>query len=220
MYWGNAAATDASSGSSVFSSGNYYSAVWHMNQTTAINEPDATGYATNQTAVVTGTPTIITGPGGVPSSVGKSLSAGSFYVVNNSGAGSNLDFPTGGPYTLSCWINPTSTTLDTEGIIGKMRFNATSTSGTVYRVGTYALEYRNTANNLEFMELKGTGNNYSRIYANPPSTANAWHHIVEIRNGTGATTACLALYVDDTLRTATYDSTNASDTLTDSLAFL
>ena len=171
MYWGNSGATDASSGSAVFSLSNNYSAVWHMNAAQGSNEPDATGYAISQTALVQGSPTNVTGPGGVPSSVGKAITSGNYYTISNSGSGSNLDFNPGGPYTLSCWINPTSASQATAGIIGKLYLNA----GNVYD-GTYQLAYRYSINGLQFCEVFGSATaSTDRIYVSEPSI-NKWHY--------------------------------------------
>ena len=102
MYWGNAAATDVSSGSSVFKTTNNYVAVWHMNAASGANELDATG--SGHDAVQNGTPTTEVGPSG---NIVKGFDGSTqYYKVNNSSnAGSTLNFPIGGPFTIATWFN-------------------------------------------------------------------------------------------------------------------
>ena len=80
MYWGNAAATDLSSGSNVFTTTNNYVAVWHMNAATGTSELDATG--SGHDAVQNGSPATVVGPSGDSA---KSFDGTTqYYRVNNS----------------------------------------------------------------------------------------------------------------------------------------
>ncbi len=215
MYYGNAGATDKSNGAAVFSSASSnYAAVWHMTSMPGSNEPDATGATPDQNAVVTGSPANIAGPGG-PMSVAKSFSSGNYYIVDNSGSGTNLDFNPGGPYTLSCWVNPTSTSQQDPALLGKTYI----TSGNVYD-GTYSLMYRYGASDLQFHEIYGSATaSTDRIYVAEP--AAGWHHIVAVRNGTGSpgNTSNMALYVDGALQTSTYAAFGTAPTYDRTVSF-
>jgi hypothetical protein len=121
MYWGHASAADSSNGTAVFDTALGDQAVWHMNATVnTSNENDATVNAF--TANQNGNPGLVTSGaiGRARSFVGGSATAGSegnasgtagnneYFRVANSATG-KLNFPANGKYTISAWINPTST---------------------------------------------------------------------------------------------------------------
>ena len=205
MYWGNAAATDLSSGSNVFKTANNYVAVWHMNAATGTSELDATG--SGHDAVQNGSPATVVGPSGDSA---KSFNGSTqYYRVNNSGVGSTLAFPLGGPITISTWINPL--TLQTcKAILGKIY-----TGNCVKWTGSYGLVFNgSTAGQLRGNDINGTASERCQYTL----TANTWINLVWIRNGVGTALTNTNLYVNGISSGATVAS-GTTYTRNDSLTF-
>jgi hypothetical protein len=111
VYWGNAAATSASSGSAVFDTAQGYTAVWHMNGAGSgglVDELDATaGGLTAAQFNNSGTNAVSSDVGGIGyyRVLSTDGSTGQGFVTNNP---ARAGFANTQPFTISAWVNPTS----------------------------------------------------------------------------------------------------------------
>ena len=204
MYWGNAAATDVQAPTSVFSTANGYKAVWHMSAAAGSNEPDVTGGGYD--LVPTASPTITSGA--VGAGVAKSFDGSSqYFTAKNSGVGSALAFPAGGPLTISAWINDASSQSGQQ-ILGKIN---TGTVGTWD--GSYGWIYRGGATGTLGFNDEDGANGFERCDYNV--SAGQWTHIVWIRNGTGNDLANTNVYANGVVAGAQQGTNNTTATVQD-----
>jgi len=171
MFWGNAAAADSSRSIAVFDTANGYQAVWHLGEAGAGNTNDAT--VNNFTGTASGA----TKPAETVGIIGRGKSfdgTASSFVVAGSATG-KLDFPQGGPYTISAWVN-------TNVIDGF--YHDILTKGD----HQYSMALTPTTSNWQVSEFENaTGWLSSRSVA----AAGAWRYMVGIRNGN-----TISLYLD------------------------
>jgi hypothetical protein len=158
MHWGNASAANTSSGSAVFRTTDGYQGVWHMNGATdTSNEPDAT--ANNLTANQTSGPVAVAGiVGGARNFVNTTTTATDYFTV--AGSAAPLNFPIGGPFTLSAWVNLTGTTAHAT-LISK-------------HDNAYALKLDN-GSNWEIFDYDASWNSVGG-----PPTAGVWQNIMGV----------------------------------------
>jgi hypothetical protein len=179
MHWAKPGAADSSRGSAVFGTAQGYQAVMHMNGAGTGNEQDATANAFTATAV--GSPTGAEGVIGrarvLSNPTDGASGSGQYFVLENS-AGSNLNFPVFGSYTLSAWVHSTGSGSNGKVIVGKGDTQ-------------YALQI-NQSTLLECVEFQGgVGWNYMTVQ---PPAEGEWHHVTYVRSGES-----MFLYMDGDL---------------------
>jgi hypothetical protein len=169
MYWGNPDAIAGSSGASVFDTAKGFQGVWHMNETGTAPAKDATFNHYD------GTPSV-PAPLGVPGLIGLSqkFNGVSNFIIMNGTANSRLNFTVNGNYTVSAWVY-------LDSILGL--YKVFMSKG--YTQYTLQINGRNGFDFSEFQD--GIGWQYSAA----PASAQAWKHIVGVREG-----ANQYLYVD------------------------
>jgi hypothetical protein len=176
MLWGNPAATSASSGAAVFDTANGFQGVWHMNETGADPAMDATINHYD------GTPSTLP-PLAVPGLIGVSqkFNGVSNYIMMSKTAGSKLNFPINGYYTVSAWVN-------LDSIPG------------VYKVfiSKGYLQYTLQINSRNQFEISEFHDNLGWEYSPAPGTAKVWKYVVGVRDGQNQ-----HLYIDGILATST-----------------
>jgi biopolymer transport protein ExbB len=165
MHWGNASAADSSSGAQVFKTAAGFQAVWHMNGTS--NDSDATSNGIHL-AVDTLQQAPASGVGAIN---GARVFAGSQYLRAVGSATGPLNFPAGGNYSISAWVNAAE--LATHGVIVSKHDMQ------------YALKFDQN-NNLEFFEFNGGWN-----AVNSAADQGVWLYVTGVQNGTDA-----ALYIN------------------------
>jgi hypothetical protein len=108
MYWGNPNAASASNSKAVFDTANGFQGVWHLAQAGNTTAFDATANHYD------GTPTGMSAASTVTGAIGQAQKfdgVSSFITLKNT-AGSKLNFPEQGIYTISAWVK--TDTLDTN----------------------------------------------------------------------------------------------------------
>jgi hypothetical protein len=163
MYWGNAGAGAGSDPSAVFDTANGFQGVWHLADAGNSAAKDATANRYD------GTPSGMTAASAVDGMVGgaKEFDGTSSHFVMAGTAGSTLNFPENGSYTVSAWVY--ADTLDGD-------YHTIASKGDKQ----YNLETMAYSNNWEFAECKTTG---GWEVTNSPSAAKGWTHIAGVRNG-------------------------------------
>jgi hypothetical protein len=114
MYWGNTAVMSESNGAAVYNSKNGYQAVWHLNQFTGAIAADATANKYNGTPSDVA-PTAVTGIIGGAQSFNRQSNS---FTVKNS-AGSALNFPQNGNYSVSAWVYTDVVDTNLQTIVAK-----------------------------------------------------------------------------------------------------
>lgn len=175
LFCGNSTAGDSSKSSAVFDTANGFQGVWHFSEGNNTNAADATinGY--------TGTSSGTTPPADTAGVVGRcrKFDGASSYFALNGTAGGKLNFPEGGRYTLSAWVNTDSLYAANKEIISK---------------GDHQYSLKISNNDLWlFTEFNNTAG-WQSVFSSTAATTRAWHHIVGVRNGANE-----AIYVDGLL---------------------
>jgi hypothetical protein len=173
MYWGNPNALAASASAAVFDTGNGFQGVWHLEAPGGSIEKEATARHFDATPSGKTLPTDTLGIIGMA----KRFDGTSSYFDMKGTAGSVLNFPEKGQYTLSAWVN--ADTLDSA-------FQALVYKGTYQ----YGLQIR-PENVWEFNEYKDSSWWQGVRY---PAVAHVWKYIASVRSG-----ASEFLYVDGVL---------------------
>jgi hypothetical protein len=162
IYWGNIAATDASSGASVFDTADGFQGVWHLAEAGNTTAKDATINHFN------GTPMGMSAASAVDGIIGGAQlfdGVASCYTIANTAA-STLNFPVNGPFTISTWIN-----IDT---LDSALHTIVSKGNRQYSLGTVI------SNEWEFSVCPASG---GWDITNSSATPKAWTHLVGVRNG-------------------------------------
>lgn len=164
MHWGNASAADSSSGAQVFRTAHGFQAVWHMNGASASSdEADAT--ANGLTATQNANPATATGMIAGARNIANSGNTVSQYF-NVAGSAAALDFPEGGNYTISAWVNLNSAEAHAT-LVSKHDM-------------AYALKL-NSGSTWEFFEFaSGSGWNAVNGYAGEPGI---WQLVMGVQDG-------------------------------------
>lgn len=170
VHWGNAAAPDSSSPARVFDTAHAFQAVWHM--AGAGDESDATG--NGFTAAQNGAPPSVAAVIGT----GRAVSSGNYFRAAGTASG-KLDFPEGGNYTISAWVN--TATLPGHGTILSKHDNA------------YALKLNADASSWEFFEYGSDLTAAGWNWVNAPSfdDGGVWRLITGVRSDID-----IGIYVD------------------------
>ncbi len=198
MYWGNSGAGDVSSGSAVFSTNNNFQGVWHMQAASGSNDTDATSNAL--VAQPANSPKDVAGVCGTAKLFNGTSQS---YTIQNSASGP-IAFPSGGPYTISFWVNFNSTSA-TQHVL-------TKASGTGPFTGQYFIAL--TTAGFRFGEVI-SGATQKRDYPTSYITIGQWMHVACIRRDLGITDTNIRLYVGGVLvgtasagaATGTYEKT-------------
>jgi hypothetical protein len=101
MYWGNPGVTDASNSASVFDTTAGYQGVWHFGDTAGSTVRDATVNGFTGTSPDTARPLETEGVAGM----GRLLDGANDYITMPNTAGSKLNFPENGNFTISAWAS-------------------------------------------------------------------------------------------------------------------
>jgi Concanavalin A-like lectin/glucanases superfamily/Domain of unknown function (DUF2341) len=161
MYWGNSNAAGASNSAAVFDTAAGFQAVWHLGETTAGVESDATA---NHFGATSSSPT----PAAVMGEVGLCQqfdgTSNCFHAFGT--ASGKLNFPAQSSYTLSAWVY--ADTLDTmyQKIIEKNNYQ-------------YKLQI-DWEKNWSFGEYESS---IGHELTNWPATAKTWIYLVGVRSG-------------------------------------
>jgi hypothetical protein len=183
MYWGKTGVGTRSKGADVFDSSNGFQGVWHFNEGTNSTAYDATVNGYNGAASGTTTPADTEGMVGRCRKYDGSTS----YFSCTGTAGSKLNFPQGGIYTISAWVNSDVSTASHDIVCKADK--------------QYALHI-SSGNNWEFVEFNATDGWESVGFA--PNLG--WTHLVGVRNGANEYLYVNGVMVDNTI------STNSSGT--------
>jgi Domain of unknown function (DUF2341). len=159
----------------VFDTANGFQSVWHFSEGTNSIAQDATVNAYNGTP--SGAPTDTTGVIGHA----KMFNGQSSYFAMSNTANGKLNFPQGGLYTISAWVNTNILDANYRYIISKGDKQ-------------YGMEISNT-NQWEFFDFD---NLLGWQYEISPAVAQTWKYIVGVRNGPNQ-----YLYVDGVLVSGT-----------------
>ena len=167
------------------------------------SDTDATGSGHNLVPSATAPTTVTNASVGV--GIAKAFDGTSnYYTANNSGgAGSSLNMPTGGPFTMSCWYNPLGTLQTGRQVMGKI-----CTNGITTWTGSYGMVFNgSTAGDLRFNDIVGSASERCHYQL----TASTWYHLVWTRIDTGSTLTNTNVYVNGALTgaTASNGTTNA-----------
>lgn len=163
MYWGNAGAGAGSDPAAVFDTAGEFQGVWHFAEAGNTAAKDATANHYD------GTPSGMTAASAVDGMVGgaQEFEGTSSHFVMAGTAGSSLNFPENGLYTVSAWVY--ADTLDSE-------FHTIASKGDKQ----YNLQMMANSNHWEFAECKTTG---GWEVTNSPGGAKNWTHVAGVRNG-------------------------------------
>jgi hypothetical protein len=101
MYWGNPGATDVSNSTSVFDTTAGYQGVWHFGDDAGSTVRDATVNGFTGTSPDTARPLVAEGIAGM----GRLFDGAKNYITMPNTAGSKLNFPENGNFTISAWAN-------------------------------------------------------------------------------------------------------------------
>ena len=160
IHWGKSGAADSSSGSAVFQTSNGFQAVWHMNNGGTGTENDGTSNGFTATPSATAPTNNASGAIGAA----RTFNGSSSYLVALNTAASTLNFPEGGPFTLSAWIN--STANGQKVILGKSDY-------------TYSLQL-NSGSNYEGCDFQSGQGWYCAASDQPPT--GQWIHYANVVN--------------------------------------
>jgi PKD repeat protein len=170
LFWGKSSAGDSSSGSAVFDTANGFQAAWHLGEPGTGNTIDAT--INNYTGTANGT----TRPVDTIGIIGRAKKfdgAASYFDVTGSASG-KLNFPQGGPYTISAWVYTNVANGAYHDFVAKGDHQ-------------YSVDISNS-NNWQITEFK---DNVGWVAAGSAAAAGAWQYFAGVRNGTG-----ISLYVN------------------------
>ncbi len=160
MYWGNAAASPESDAAAVFDTRIGFQAVWHLSET-GNTVSDATenhydGIAENMNAASE-----------VPGMIGtaRKFDGDSTYIHMPGTAGSTLNFPEHGTYSVSAWVN-------IDSLTGEYRMIASKGDK------QYNLQFRGETQNWQFTEYQDTVG-WDQTVAG--AVAGEWVYLVGVR---------------------------------------
>ena len=188
IFSGKSDAGDSSNSSVVFDRQNGFQGVWHFGEGNNSTANDATANGYDGAASGTTPPT---DTAGIVGRCRKFDGSSSYFSLNGT-AGGNLNFPEGGTYTLSTWVNADALSAANKEIISKGDHQ-------------YALKISDGYLWL-FTEFNNTAGWQSVSSA---AAAGAWHHVVGVRNGANE-----ALYVDGLLASNTISTYGGSGRVT------
>ena len=161
MYWGNAAASPESDAAAVFSTQAGFQGVWHFSETGVATIHDATenhydGIAENMSAASV-----------VPGLIGTARNFdGTSTCIHMPGtAGSTLNFPEHGTYSVSAWVN-------IDSLTGEYRMIASKGDK------QYNLQFRGETQNWQFTEYQDTVG-WDQTVAG--AVAGEWVYLVGVR---------------------------------------
>jgi hypothetical protein len=181
MYWGNPAATAASSSAAAFDSGasGGFQGVWHMAQPGGTTAYDATANRYN------GRPYRMTAASAVNGTIGiaQEFDGVSNYIQLTGTANSKLDLPEDGFYTLSAWACVDTIVRGVGGVFlskGDWQYN---------------LEVDRDENRWHMSEYQDRSG-LERIGV--PASSHVWTYVVGVRRGTS-----MVLYVNGVFATST-----------------
>ena len=178
MYWGNAAATNASSGAAVFDTAAGFVGVWHLNEagTATANDATADNYA--------GTPVNMTAASTTAGVIGaaRTFDGRSSYITMANTASGKLNFPENGTYAISAWVHADS--MDGQ-------YHLIASKGDLQ----YNLEIKKT-NEWEFTEFQDTAEWDESI---SPAAGGAWTCVTGVRAGNRQYLYVNGVCVDDTI---------------------
>jgi hypothetical protein len=179
MYWGKTGVVSLSNGAAVFDSSNGFQGVWHFNEGTNSTAYDATVNSYDG-AAGGGTP-----PADTVGMIGRcrKYDGTSSYFSCTGTASGKLNFPEGGIYSVSVWVNSDVATAGHDIICKADK--------------QYALHI-STGTNWEFVEFNNTLGWQSVGYA--PNTG--WTHLVGVRNGANEYLYVNGVMVDNTISTS------------------
>ncbi len=185
MAWGNPDAINVSNSASVFDTANGFQGVWHLGEEGNTTSNDATGNHYN------GTPNNMTAASAVQGTIdgAQEFDGVSSSIIMENTAGSKLNFPEKGTYTLSAWVH--ADTIDNNHtIVGK---------------GLYQY-YLKLSSSVwwEFVEYRDRAGWWGSKY---DATIKTWKHLVGTRTGD-----LQMLYLDGVLVDSGY-IVNNDDTL-------
>ena len=162
MFWGKSGAPDSSNSSFVFDTSNDFQGVWHFGEGNNGAANDAT--INNYDGAASGT----TPPADAAGVIGRCrrFDGSTSYFAMNGTAGGKLNFPEGGTYTLSAWVNTSVLNNVNNEIISKGDHQ-------------YALKVSD-GNQWLFTEFNNTAGWQS---VGSAAAAGTWHHVVGMRNG-------------------------------------
>jgi hypothetical protein len=162
MHWGNPNARDSSTSSGVFDTADYVQGVWHMQQGGNAAVLDATANKFDAT------PLGATHPVDTAGYIGKAqyFDGASGYLEAANTAGSILNFPEDGIYTVSAWVCAEVLDYNYRFIVSKGNEQ-------------YGMQI-NKANYWEFFEFENNKGWDSTI---APATIKTWNYLVGVRNG-------------------------------------
>ena len=171
MNWNPSGAAPQSNGAAVFDTANGFQAVWHFSEGTNSIAADATMNAYNGTP--NSAPTDTTGVIGHA----KVFDGQTSYFAMANTANGKLNFPRGGPFTISAWVNTNVLDANFYCIVSKGN-------------NQYALQIADD-NEWEIMDFD---NLLGWQHVRSPAVARTWKYVVGIVNGANE-----FLYVDGLL---------------------
>ncbi|MBN1127849.1 MAG: DUF2341 domain-containing protein [Chitinispirillaceae bacterium] len=179
MYWGNAAAQEASNGAAVFDTADGFMGAWHLAGPGDATAPDATGNHYDGTPYGMGAAAAVDGMIGTA----RRFDGTSSYIALTGTAQSRLSFPENGTYTLSAWVYATAIDSAAHYVISKGNRN-----------------YNLDLSGYDLWEVYDfrSGAGWERNFAAP--TAGEWKFLTGVRNGSD-----VRLYVDGQCADSTAD---------------
>ncbi len=188
MYWGNPDAEDYSNGALVFDTSVGFQGVWHLGdgQNDLIHDATYNGY--DGSSPDTDRPIIGTGAIGNC----RVFNGKNHFITMSNTAGSKIDFPQNGYYSLSAWVLLDTLDFRSRCIVSK------GYEQYYLRSSSFSLEsIPNTTPFWEFVEFNGEDKVWQ--VSNSPVTAKQWVHLVGVREGTRQFLYCNGALVDSTI---------------------
>jgi hypothetical protein len=160
MYWGNPHSTASSSSASVFDTAKGFQGVWHFGSIRNGTCEDATqnGYQGSLSAVVPAQGVI---------GAAYLFDGLSSHITLAQTAASTLNFPQGGAYAISAWVNAGDSLLGAQSIVAK---------------GYAQYTLRISDGQWQFFESEGRVPMECET-SQAPATYGEWVHLVAVRNG-------------------------------------
>jgi hypothetical protein len=186
MYWGNAAATNASSGPAVFDTTQGFTAVWHMNGAGSgglVNENDATGGGLTATQFnSSGTNAASSDVGGVGyyRDLVSDGSTGQGFVTSNVARANFLNTQS---YTISAWVKPTTVEHTPYPVIVSKHDNQWTLRANTNVAGPWLF-------------FHGNGGNWPEAQSSEVAVNGQWTHVTGVRSQTPNS---MSIYVNGVL---------------------
>jgi hypothetical protein len=182
MYWGNAAAANASNSAAVFDTANGFQGVWHLSEAgsafafdATVNHYDGTPYGMSETSATAGT-------------IGKArhFDGVSSYITMPNTANSKLNFTQDGYYTVSAWVF--ADTLD--------NFSHLIVSKGYEQYYLRITSWNSPSPQWEFVEFNETTKWETSTF---PATGRQWTLLTGVRQGSRQFLYCNGVLVDSTI---------------------